>query len=120
MATGSYLTPIYSRSQSEVQGDLHNVNDSQVGKCLAIFIARTLLELLPSDDVISRVFLKSSAMKQVVAIHAGLVSTHAKPAEVYSQKVMSGSSTGALAVLPPRTKTKNTAPSKAKKYNSKS
>ncbi|GFX16781.1 hypothetical protein TNCV_2517611 [Trichonephila clavipes] len=23
MATGSYLTPIYSRSQSEVQGDLH-------------------------------------------------------------------------------------------------
>ncbi|GFX02411.1 putative LOC100569746 [Trichonephila clavipes] len=26
MATGSYLTPIYSRSQSEVQGDLHTVN----------------------------------------------------------------------------------------------
>ncbi|GFV40863.1 hypothetical protein TNCV_1637471 [Trichonephila clavipes] len=25
MATGSYMTPIYSRSQSEVQGDLHNV-----------------------------------------------------------------------------------------------
>ncbi|GFT13829.1 uncharacterized protein TNCV_3023041 [Trichonephila clavipes] len=25
MATGSYLTPIYSRSQSEVQGDLHKV-----------------------------------------------------------------------------------------------
>ncbi|GFU55562.1 hypothetical protein TNCV_4339561 [Trichonephila clavipes] len=24
MATGSYLTPIYSRSKSEVQGDLHN------------------------------------------------------------------------------------------------
>ncbi|GFS65139.1 retrovirus-related Pol polyprotein from transposon opus [Trichonephila clavipes] len=24
MATGSYMTPIYSRSQSEVQGDLHN------------------------------------------------------------------------------------------------
>ncbi|GFU74953.1 uncharacterized protein TNCV_3752051 [Trichonephila clavipes] len=24
MATGSYLNPIYSRSQSEVQGDLHN------------------------------------------------------------------------------------------------
>ncbi|GFW96546.1 uncharacterized protein TNCV_2846031 [Trichonephila clavipes] len=24
MATGSYLTPIYSRSQSEIQGDLHN------------------------------------------------------------------------------------------------
>ncbi|GFU18257.1 uncharacterized protein TNCV_1594191 [Trichonephila clavipes] len=23
MATGSYMTPIYSRSQSEVQGDLH-------------------------------------------------------------------------------------------------
>ncbi|GFT81367.1 hypothetical protein TNCV_3672581 [Trichonephila clavipes] len=26
MATGSYLTPIYSRSQSEVQGDLHTVH----------------------------------------------------------------------------------------------
>ncbi|GFW51455.1 hypothetical protein TNCV_4211331 [Trichonephila clavipes] len=25
MATGSYLTPNYSRSQSEIQGDLHNV-----------------------------------------------------------------------------------------------
>ncbi|GFS48550.1 uncharacterized protein TNCV_309791 [Trichonephila clavipes] len=24
MATGSYLTPNYSRSQSEIQGDLHN------------------------------------------------------------------------------------------------
>ncbi|GFS98954.1 hypothetical protein TNCV_3896441 [Trichonephila clavipes] len=24
MASGSYMTPIYSRSQSEVQGDLHN------------------------------------------------------------------------------------------------
>ncbi|GFW02584.1 hypothetical protein TNCV_2455991 [Trichonephila clavipes] len=24
MATGSYMTPTYSRSQSEVQGDLHN------------------------------------------------------------------------------------------------
>ncbi|GFV56742.1 hypothetical protein TNCV_2539441 [Trichonephila clavipes] len=27
MATGSYTTPIYSRSQSEVQGDLHKVSD---------------------------------------------------------------------------------------------
>ncbi|GFW48915.1 hypothetical protein TNCV_3901131 [Trichonephila clavipes] len=25
MATGSYMTPIYSRSQSEVLGDLHRV-----------------------------------------------------------------------------------------------
>ncbi|GFX01348.1 hypothetical protein TNCV_3730171 [Trichonephila clavipes] len=25
MATGSYLFPNYSRSQSEIQGDLHNV-----------------------------------------------------------------------------------------------
>ncbi|GFW49484.1 hypothetical protein TNCV_3059901 [Trichonephila clavipes] len=25
MATGSYMTPTYSRSQSEVQGDLHNL-----------------------------------------------------------------------------------------------
>ncbi|GFT31229.1 hypothetical protein TNCV_3480371 [Trichonephila clavipes] len=27
MATGSYMTPIYSRSQSQVQGDLHNLDD---------------------------------------------------------------------------------------------
>ncbi|GFV33698.1 hypothetical protein TNCV_4568131 [Trichonephila clavipes] len=27
MATGSYLNPIYSRSQSEVQGDLHKLNE---------------------------------------------------------------------------------------------
>ncbi|GFV85889.1 hypothetical protein TNCV_1421921 [Trichonephila clavipes] len=27
MATGSYMTPIYSRSQSEVLGDLHNFCD---------------------------------------------------------------------------------------------
>ncbi|GFX03673.1 hypothetical protein TNCV_2112451 [Trichonephila clavipes] len=27
MATGSYMTPTYSRSQSEVQGDLHNLED---------------------------------------------------------------------------------------------
>ncbi|GFW01274.1 hypothetical protein TNCV_5029301 [Trichonephila clavipes] len=26
MASGSYMTPIYSRSQSEVQGDLHKVS----------------------------------------------------------------------------------------------
>ncbi|GFW02520.1 hypothetical protein TNCV_2455361 [Trichonephila clavipes] len=25
MATGSFMTPIYSRSQSEVQGDLHKL-----------------------------------------------------------------------------------------------
>ncbi|GFW45939.1 hypothetical protein TNCV_4496581 [Trichonephila clavipes] len=29
MATGSYLTPIYSRSQSEVQGDLHKCSKPQ-------------------------------------------------------------------------------------------
>ncbi|GFV76981.1 hypothetical protein TNCV_690511 [Trichonephila clavipes] len=35
MATGSYLTPIYSRSQSEVQGDLHKgENASQVAEIL--------------------------------------------------------------------------------------
>ncbi|GFT99844.1 DDE_3 domain-containing protein [Trichonephila clavipes] len=45
MATGSYLNPIYSRSQSEVQGDLHNVYSgakpdqcgmSQIGKRLCL------------------------------------------------------------------------------------
>ncbi|GFV99253.1 hypothetical protein TNCV_1512251 [Trichonephila clavipes] len=32
MATGSYLTPIYSRSQSEVQGDLHKWISVSKGK----------------------------------------------------------------------------------------
>ncbi|GFU28448.1 hypothetical protein TNCV_1938361 [Trichonephila clavipes] len=30
MATGSYLTPTYSRSQSEVQGDLHRMMTKSV------------------------------------------------------------------------------------------
>ncbi|GFW90976.1 hypothetical protein TNCV_1758501 [Trichonephila clavipes] len=30
MATGSYMTPIYSRSQSEVQGDLHKLSYSNL------------------------------------------------------------------------------------------
>ncbi|GFU03166.1 low-density lipoprotein receptor-related protein 3 [Trichonephila clavipes] len=53
---------------------------------------------VPTDDVIIRIFIESSTLEQVVAIHssmaaelAGLVSNHAKPVEVYSQKVMSGS-----------------------------
>ncbi|GFV72151.1 transposable element Tcb1 transposase [Trichonephila clavipes] len=33
MATGSYMTPIYSRSQSEVLGDLHNHNNPAVCPC---------------------------------------------------------------------------------------
>ncbi|GFU13900.1 uncharacterized protein TNCV_940761 [Trichonephila clavipes] len=52
---------------------------------------------LPIDDVINRVFIESSALEQVVAIHsgmavecAGLVSSQVKPVEVYSQNVMSG------------------------------
>ncbi|GFV42139.1 hypothetical protein TNCV_3544661 [Trichonephila clavipes] len=31
MATGSYMTPIYSRSQSEVQGDFHKLNINRRG-----------------------------------------------------------------------------------------
>ncbi|GFW27801.1 hypothetical protein TNCV_766821 [Trichonephila clavipes] len=30
MATGSYLNPIYYRSQSEVQGDLHKMNSISI------------------------------------------------------------------------------------------
>ncbi|GFX56208.1 hypothetical protein TNCV_1631371 [Trichonephila clavipes] len=33
MATGSYMTPTYSRSQSEVQGDLHNSNALSARNC---------------------------------------------------------------------------------------
>ncbi|GFW38107.1 hypothetical protein TNCV_835461 [Trichonephila clavipes] len=54
-------------------------------------------EKVPTNDVVSWVFVESSALEQVVAIHsgmaaewAGLVSSQAKPVEVYSQKVMSG------------------------------
>ncbi|GFX48803.1 uncharacterized protein TNCV_3479871 [Trichonephila clavipes] len=59
---------------------------------------------VPTDYVISRVFVESSALEQVVAIHSGmatkwtgLVSSHAKPVEVYSQvysEVMYGAKAG--------------------------
>ncbi|GFU46423.1 intraflagellar transport protein 122 homolog [Trichonephila clavipes] len=52
---------------------------------------------VPNGNVISRVFIESSALEQVVSIHsgiatewAGLVCSQAKSVEVYSQKVMSG------------------------------
>ncbi|GFT94579.1 hypothetical protein TNCV_3266761 [Trichonephila clavipes] len=52
---------------------------------------------VPIDNVVNRVFIKSSALKQVVAIHSGmaadwadLVSSYAKSVKVYSQKVVSG------------------------------
>ncbi|GFV44055.1 hypothetical protein TNCV_3571761 [Trichonephila clavipes] len=55
----------------------------------------TLSLLVPADHVISQIFSESSGLEQVVAIHsgmsvewAGLVSSHAKPLEVYSPKVM--------------------------------
>ncbi|GFU88596.1 uncharacterized protein TNCV_4442731 [Trichonephila clavipes] len=53
---------------------------------------------VPTDNAVSRVFIESSILKQVVTIHlgmamaaelAGLVSSQAKPVEVYSQEVMS-------------------------------
>ncbi|GFW11000.1 uncharacterized protein TNCV_4459751 [Trichonephila clavipes] len=52
---------------------------------------------VPTDDVVSQVFLESSALEQVLAIHSGIVaqqashaSSQVKPIEVHSQKVMSG------------------------------
>ncbi|GFS62097.1 hypothetical protein TNCV_476551 [Trichonephila clavipes] len=55
-------------------------------------------ENLPTDDVFSRLFIESSTLEQVLAIRsgmaidwAGFVSSHARPVEVYFQKVMSGS-----------------------------
>ncbi|GFW88067.1 uncharacterized protein TNCV_217391 [Trichonephila clavipes] len=51
---------------------------------------------VPTDDVISRLFIESSALELVVVIHSGmaakwvgLVSSHTKPEDVYSQKVLS-------------------------------
>ncbi|GFW36993.1 hypothetical protein TNCV_5018911 [Trichonephila clavipes] len=53
--------------------------------------------LVPTDEVVSRVFIESSALKHVVTIHSGmaserahLISSQAKPMEVYVQIVMSG------------------------------
>ncbi|GFW04846.1 hypothetical protein TNCV_4880811 [Trichonephila clavipes] len=50
---------------------------------------------VPTDEVVSQVSIKSSTLEQVVAIHsgmaterAGLVSSQAKPVEVYSQTVV--------------------------------
>ncbi|GFW23401.1 uncharacterized protein TNCV_3804991 [Trichonephila clavipes] len=42
MATGSYMTPIYSRSQSEVLGDLHMV---RVAKYHHVMSRRSFLDL---------------------------------------------------------------------------
>ncbi|GFW74894.1 RNase H domain-containing protein [Trichonephila clavipes] len=48
MATGSYLTTNYSRSQSEIQGDLHNSNTVQpiimeIGMYMYFFVWRRFL-----------------------------------------------------------------------------
>ncbi|GFV09178.1 uncharacterized protein TNCV_4077801 [Trichonephila clavipes] len=42
MASGSYLTPNYSRSQSEVQGDLHKCNELLVPQNIHFFIFSAL------------------------------------------------------------------------------
>ncbi|GFW96781.1 hypothetical protein TNCV_2848371 [Trichonephila clavipes] len=51
--------------------------------------------LVPTDDVISRVFNESSALEQVIAIHfgmaaewAGLVSSPAKPVEILKKIIL--------------------------------
>ncbi|GFX72469.1 hypothetical protein TNCV_4060661 [Trichonephila clavipes] len=55
------------------------------------------LEVVPTYNIVILVFIQSSALEQMAAIHsgmaaefAGLVSNQAKPLQVYSQKVMSG------------------------------
>ncbi|GFW18590.1 hypothetical protein TNCV_1222511 [Trichonephila clavipes] len=71
---------------------------------------------VPTDDVVYRVFTKSSALEQVVAIHpgmaterVGIIKSQAKPVEVYTQEVMSGgwvkADNGFGSVLVPRDKT---------------
>ncbi|GFT23994.1 uncharacterized protein TNCV_2062781 [Trichonephila clavipes] len=52
---------------------------------------------VPTEDVVSRVFIESSAFEQVVSFYpgmlaeqAGLVSSQAKPMEVYVLEVISG------------------------------
>ncbi|GFV69599.1 hypothetical protein TNCV_4507141 [Trichonephila clavipes] len=42
MATGSYMTPIYSRSQSEIQGDLHTVTIRLRNGSISFRLARAL------------------------------------------------------------------------------
>ncbi|GFV02414.1 uncharacterized protein TNCV_1023421 [Trichonephila clavipes] len=52
MATGSYMTPIYSRSQSEVLGDLHNMSDVTHHMRLLILCAK-MSEKLPKNTGIA-------------------------------------------------------------------
>ncbi|GFW37589.1 hypothetical protein TNCV_4027851 [Trichonephila clavipes] len=47
MATVSYLTPIYSRSQNEVQGDLHKVSSKVSSSITAI---KKTFKLIISDS----------------------------------------------------------------------
>ncbi|GFX81823.1 hypothetical protein TNCV_2570231 [Trichonephila clavipes] len=45
MATGSYLTPTYSRSQSEVQGDLHKIHFTFWKECISEWVKTVELGL---------------------------------------------------------------------------
>ncbi|GFX53726.1 hypothetical protein TNCV_1596721 [Trichonephila clavipes] len=52
MATGSYMTPIYSRSQSEVLGDLHIVTCHNYAlQRTAMHILETLQQVIFSEGV---------------------------------------------------------------------
>ncbi|GFV67444.1 retrovirus-related Pol polyprotein from transposon opus [Trichonephila clavipes] len=60
MATGSYMTPIYSRSQSEVQGDLHNgaqrINpENRVGSSFRIIPEQYFSGVENIDDFLEKI-----------------------------------------------------------------
>ncbi|GFT84534.1 hypothetical protein TNCV_3380421 [Trichonephila clavipes] len=57
MATGSYLTPNYSRSQSEIQGDLHKLYD--------VLLVKRNIVTLQQENASSAVNAKSGGMRNV-------------------------------------------------------
>ncbi|GFW57650.1 hypothetical protein TNCV_2925691 [Trichonephila clavipes] len=85
--------------------NLPKIENRMVGKICLFYLSNARAWLfdhwtsklpVPTDDVVSLVFIKSSAFKQVVTIHPGIAaeqeghdSSHVKPVEVYSPKVMS-------------------------------
>ncbi|GFX97136.1 hypothetical protein TNCV_556261 [Trichonephila clavipes] len=56
MATGSYLTPIYSRSQSEVQEDHHKMTDKEALQILAQIGLMSLKQILSCPAIQARLF----------------------------------------------------------------
>ncbi|GFU37469.1 reverse transcriptase [Trichonephila clavipes] len=97
MATGSYMTPIYSRSQSEVQGDHHKDVDEAVlkwihrmrdKKCSYLSTFRNRENSPICEDLISYGW---TVALQWVPSHVGISSAMTDPAKAGSRVVSTGS-----------------------------